>query len=59
METLPCSAGMVLGSDWIKKHKLALVPRVTERISLQLGPTATMGWPEAYVCKSLVNCIFY
>jgi hypothetical protein len=34
-------------------------PRVTERISLQLGPTATVSWPEAYVCKSLVNCILY
>jgi len=32
---------------------------VTERVSLQLGPTATMSWPEAYVCKSLVNCILY
>ena len=37
----------------------SVITRVTERLSLQLGPTATMSWPEAYVCKSLVNCILY
>ena len=30
MDTLPCSIGMILGNDWISKHKLTLIPHRLE-----------------------------
>jgi hypothetical protein len=42
MDALPCSIGMILGNDWISKHKLTLTPhRLEIRFTGESGPVKT------------------